>query len=220
MLKGVLGVEDAVETYFELPSEYNSDEEDHDDGDDISHLGSQHMVDDYTIPMGASQSTNPVPMPNHMDTSHLGRRPAKKGSAMTVPVPSLLTHPASLRTEPSSQSAAQSHSQQLSVSRQQSGSGSLGSTLGRERSLAGAAAPSRLGAAGQGRAAAPSQQVTHPPLTHSQQSPCVVNIMPHSSNFLLCTCPQAISKAFLSSDMCIAAALLYCFVLIGDPVLL
>lgn len=213
MLKGVLRVEDAVEKYFELPSDYNSDEEDHDDGDDISPLGSQHMhhmLDDYTIPMGASQSTNPDPLPNHMDTSHQGRRPANDGSAVTVPVPSLLTHPASLRHEPSSQPAAQSHSQQLSVSRQQSGSGSLGSTLGRERSLAGAAAPSRLGAAGQGRAAAPSQQVTHPPLTHPQQCPCMVYIMPHSFNFLLNTHLHAISKSLLSLDMCTAVPLHGC----------
>lgn len=206
MLKGALGVEDAVAAYFELPSDYNSEEEDDEDGNDISHLGSQHMhhmQDDYIIPTGASQSTNPIPLPNHMDTSHQGRRPAKAGSGMNVPVPSLLTQPAPLHTE----SSSQSQSQQLSVRRQQSGSGSLGSTLGRERTLAGAMAPSRLGAAGQGRATAPSQQVTCPLPTHSQQSPCVVCIVPHSSNFLLYTHPQAISKSLMSSDTCTAVPL-------------
>ena len=186
------------------------------------------MPDDYTIPMGASQSTNPVPLPNHMDMSHQGRRLAANGSAMTVPVPSLLTHPAPLRTEPSSQLAAQSHSQQLSVSRQQSGSGSLGSALGRERGLAGAAAPSRLGAAGQGRADPSSQQVT-PPHTHSSFPVWCTSCLTFS-NFLLYTHPPAVSKSLLSSDMCtavphyssssIAAALVYCCVLIGAPVFL
>jgi len=164
-LRRTLTVEDAIESVFQLSSESESgDDDDGDDeeGNDLAHVGSQHMrhmSDDYDIPMGASQSAKPASI--SIDISHQDIRPAQKRSPKAAPVPALHTQPASFHHELGSQAPALSHSQQLSMSRQHSssGSGSLGSGVERGGSLAGAAGPSRLGAAGQGRASGCSQQV-------------------------------------------------------------
>jgi len=151
-LRRTLTVEDAIESVFQLSSESESgDDDDGDDeeGNDLAHVGSQHMrhmSDDYDIPMGASQSAKPASI--SIDISHQDIRPAQKRSPKAAPVPALHTQPASFHHELGSQAPALSHSQQLSMSRQHSSSG-----------LAGAAGPSRLGAAGQGRASGCSQQV-------------------------------------------------------------
>jgi len=168
-LKRTLTVEDAIEGVFQLSSESeygDDDDHDHDDneGNDLAHVGSQHthhMSDDYDIPMGASQSANPAS--SSIGISHQDMGPAQKRPPKAAPVPALHTQPSSFRYGLDSQAPALSHSQQLSMSRQHSGSGSgsgsLGSGVGRGGSLVGAAGPSRLGAAGQGRASGCSQQV-------------------------------------------------------------
>ena len=166
-MKRTLTVEDAIEGVFQLSSESeygDDDDHDHDDneGNDLAHVGSQHthhMSDDYDIPMGASQSTNPAS--SSIGISHQDMGPAQKCPPKAAPVPALHTQPSSFRYGLDSQAPALSHSQQLSMSRQHSssGSGSLGSGVERGGSLAGAAGPSRLGAAGQGRASGCSQQV-------------------------------------------------------------
>ena len=162
-MRRTLTVEDAIKSVFQLSSESESgDDADDDEGNDLAHVGSQHMhhmLDDYDIPMGASQSANPASI--SIDISHQGIRPPQKRPPKAAPVPALHTQPASFHHGLDSQAPALSHSQQLSMSRQHSGSGSgsLGSGVGRGGSLAGAAGPSRLGAAGQGRASGSSQQV-------------------------------------------------------------
>ena len=160
-LRRTLTVEDAIESIFQLSSESESGDDDNEEGNDLAHVGSQHMhhmLDDYDIPMGASQSAKPASI--SIDISHQGIVPVQKRPPKAAPVPALLTQPASFHHDLTSQAPALSHSQQLRVSRQHSGSGSgsLGSGVGRGGSLAGAAGPSRLGAAGQGRASG-SQQV-------------------------------------------------------------
>lgn len=160
-LRRTLRVEDAIESVFQLSSDSESDDDDdEEEGNDLAHVGSQHMhdmSDDYDIPMGASQSAKPASI--SINTSHQDIRPAQKRPPKAALVPALHAQPASLRHGLDSQAPALSHSQQLSMSRQQSGSGSLGSGVGPCGSLAGAAGPSRLGAAGQGRASGCSQQV-------------------------------------------------------------
>lgn len=161
-MKRTLTVEDAIGSVFQLSSESESGDDDDDDeeGNDLAHVGSQHMhhmSDDYDIPMGASQSVNPASI--SIDISQQDTRPAQKRPPKAAPVPALHTQPASFHHELGPQAPALSHSQQLSMSRQHSGSGSLGSGVGRGGSLVGAAGPSRLGAAGQGRASGCSQQV-------------------------------------------------------------
>ncbi|KAL0033716.1 hypothetical protein WJX77_002280 [Trebouxia sp. C0004] len=162
--KRTLTVEDAIESVFQLSSENESgDDDDDDEGNDLAHVSCQpmhHMSDDYDIPMGASQSANPAS--NSIDISHQGIVPAQKCPSKAAPVQAPHTQPASFHHGLHSQAPALSHSQQLSMSRQHSGSGSgsLGSEVGRGGSLAGAAGPSRLGAAGQGRASGCSQQAS------------------------------------------------------------
>ncbi|KAA6423147.1 MAG: crossover junction endonuclease MUS81-like, partial [Trebouxia sp. A1-2] len=166
VLKRTLTVEDAIESVFQLSSESESGDnadDDDDEGNDLAHVGSQHMhhmSDDYEIPMGASQSANPAPI--SVDISHQGTVPAQKRPPKAAFVQTLHTQPASIHHGLDSQAPALSHSQQLNMSRQHSGSGSgsLGSGVGRGGSLAGAAGPSRLGAAGQGRASGCSQQAS------------------------------------------------------------
>ncbi|DBB12599.1 TPA: hypothetical protein ACH3X3_005387 [Trebouxia sp. C0006] len=159
-LRRTLTVEDAIESIFQLSSESESGDDDNEEGNDLAHVGSQHMhhmLDDYDIPMGASQSAKPASI--SIDISHQGIVPVQKRPPKAAPVPALHTQPASFHHDLTSQAPALSHSQQLSVSRQHSGSGSgsLGSGVGRGGSLAGAAGPSRLGAAGQGRASGSQQ---------------------------------------------------------------
>ena len=123
--------------------------------DDLIQLGSQpsssQMPGDLDIPMGASQS-NPLSQPLPAPGSQQGKRPSQKRPPKSAPALPLLPHPASLNVESMSQSQQLSHEQ---PSRQ--GSGSLGGVLGRAGSLGGVG-PSRLGAAGQGRASGYSQQ--------------------------------------------------------------
>ena len=118
-------------------------------------MGSQpstsQMPGDWDIPTGASQS-NPLSQPLPAPGSQQGRRPCQKRPPKSAPGLPLLPHPASLNVESMSQSQHLNHEQ---PSRQ--GSGSLGGGLGRAGSL-GAVGPSRLGAAGQGRASGCSQQ--------------------------------------------------------------
>ena len=161
-LERTLTVEDAIESVFQLSSESEFGDDDDDEGNALAHVDSQHMhhmSDDYDIPMGASQSANPASI--SIDIKHQGTVPAQKRPPKAAHMPALHTQPASFHQGLTSQAPALSHSQQLSMSRQHSGSGSgsLGSGVGRRGSVAGAAGPSRLGAAGQGRASGCSQQV-------------------------------------------------------------
>lgn len=129
------------------------------DDDDMIQLGLQPPIleipGDLDIPMGASQS-NPLSQPLPAPNSQQGKRLSQKRPPKSGPVSSLLPHPASLSMESTSLSRQPSHEQ---PSRQ--GSGSLGASAGRAGSL-GAVGPSRLGAAGQGRASGCSQQVRQP----------------------------------------------------------
>lgn len=158
-MKGFCTVEGALEKFYD-----RSDSDSDDNGNDLAHVGSQHMhhiSDDYDVAMGASQSTDHMPPANHMDISQ-GRRPGQKHPARAPPAPSTLTHPSSLKV------ASASHAQQLSQTQQMSQdqlslgrqpSRNLGSGLGRAGS-AGGVGPSRLGATGQGRASGSSQQAS------------------------------------------------------------
>ena len=171
MLADGCSVNRAIEKILEL-----DDSED----DDLLELGLQPSASplpaDLDIPMGASQS-NPLSQPLPAPNTQQGKRPSQKRPPKSTPVMPILPHPASLNVESMSQAHMLRQSQQLSheqPSRQ--ASGSLDGGLARAGS-SGAVMPSRLGAAGQGRASGLSQQARCSPSVFCSHADCFLSIL-------------------------------------------
>ena len=136
--------------------------EESDDDDVVGQFDLQpQLPGDMDIPMRCSQSNPPSQLGAPVSDAQQGRRPGQKRPPKSAPVQPVVTHSAAQGVQSMSQDQVLSQSQQMSYEQQLSRAGSTG-----------AAKPSRLGAAGQGRASGCSQQVglCHPSASCSDAS--------------------------------------------------